>query len=197
MKYKVPRKFEFPMTQSMIENSVPQEFESYGPFFGPLGLFLFGFVRLERKLSWSFASSFSDVRSGDTKKLLAKASKFEGTNKEASTRISLWFKAYREMAGNNGLLPELNAVKSDLLSLNHDRNRLCHDSSGLIIWTSYSGSNFAPSYVLSKSTKSGEMMKYTYTLDALREMLLQTLTLREELSNITLKLFPDAPRSEI
>jgi hypothetical protein len=122
----------FPKTNIKVEIEVPQEYELFGGLFGPLGLFAFAFVRLERTLSWSYAVANTDCNRLDASILLHKAAEFEGSNKRTSQRISKWFNTIKAKPDANRWLSDLNKLRSGIEKLNKHRNRLIHDSSGII-----------------------------------------------------------------
>ncbi len=187
----------FPKAEYKTKMEIPQDYELFGGLFGPLGLFAFAFVRLERTLSWSYVVSETDCAKLDALVLLSKAAEFEGGTKRASDRIAKWFNTLRSCSNQDSWTMELSKVKSRVERLNNHRNRLLHDPSGGFSQEIGLSGASEPEFQFTQQMKSGETRTRHYSAKRLIQLVDETLLLKTEIRRLTIMVIPDALAIEI
>lgn len=171
---------------------IPQGCDGYESLFPTLGVFVHSFVRLEREITWSYVVATNTDENIDVGEMLRRAAVFEGQNKNATSRLSLWFQAMERGNDFRSFSHDLNQMRSEIGNLIQDRNRLVHDTSGSISCSMKNGRWSEPSFGFSQQTKSGMVIQRSYTPSDIWKLVERTYHQSSEIRRITNVMFPNA-----
>jgi hypothetical protein len=184
--------FRPPVTKAISEYSGPQEYAGFADLFQPIGLFMFSFIKLEREISWSIASS-NLKEPFEVTCFLREIAKIEGLEKRSARRISDWFRKMQSSHLVSTKLKSISQLKKQLDTLLEHRNRLAHDTSGQVRWKREQEVWSEPTYIFLTARKSGDFDTTEYSPSVILALVDDTVALRNRIRELTNELFPFAP----